>query len=224
MSAQSIPPPPADLEAKLRAAIAAEPQPPRARIGSRLSIGVSVAVIAAMAVSMQMRPDAAEISAAWFFSTVGCALLLAILAVALATLPGRRGLGAPVTWLAVVVAITPALYAALTMIAPMRPPDALSVFTSFAEAVKSAWPCFSMSVGVGGLAGLGLAWSLRRAVPTAPALRGAALGAAAGAWSGLALHLHCPMFERGHIMVGHFLPILLFALVGALVGPRVLKT
>jgi hypothetical protein len=106
----------------------------------------------------------------------------------------------------------------------MKPPDAISAFTSFAAILKSAWPCFMMSIGVGGFAGIGLLWALRNAVAVAARLRGAALGAAAGAWSGLALHIHCPAFERGHIMIGHFLPILIFAVVGAMVGPRVLKT
>ena len=224
MSAQSIPPPPADLQQKVRAAMASEPEPQRTRIGPRIALGVTIAVLGALSVSLRMRPDAAEISTTWFFGTIAGALLLAIVAVALSMLPGKRGLGAPVTWLAVVVMLTPALYAAITMVAPMRPPDALSAFTTFVEGVKSAWPCFLMSVGVGGFAGIGLLWALRNAVAVAPRLRGAALGAAAGAWSGLALHIHCPMFDRGHIMFGHFLPILLFAIVGALVGPRVLKT
>lgn len=224
MSAASIPPPPANLQARVRAAIDAAPEPPRIRIGTRLSIGIAIAVMAAVGVALRMRPDAPSISSSWFFSTVAAALLLAILAVALATLPGKRGLGAPVVWLAVVVALTPALYAAITMIVPMHPQGAVGSFASFVDVVKGSWRCFVMSIGVGGLSGLGLAWSMRRAVPTAPRLRGAALGAAAGAWSGLALHIHCPMFDRGHIMIGHFLPILLFAIVGALVGPRVLET
>jgi hypothetical protein len=224
MSAQSFPPPPADLQQKLRAAMASEPEPQRTRIGPRIALGITIAVLGAVSVSLRMRPDAAEISATWFFSTIAGALVLAIVAVALSMLPGKRGLGSPVTWLAVVVTLTPAIYAAITMIAPMKPPDAISAFTSFAEVVKGAWPCFLMSVGVGGFAGIGLLWALRNAVAVAPRLRGAALGAAAGAWSGLALHIHCPMFERGHIMVGHFVPILIFAIVGALVGPRVLKT
>jgi len=172
MSVHTVPPPPADLQAKIRAAIAAAPSPPRARIGPRLSLGIAVVVLAAIAVALRMRPDAAAISATWFFSTVASALLLAIVAVAVAALPGRRGLGAPVTWLAVIVTVTPALYAAITMIVPMHPPNVVAALGSFAEVVRSAWPCFLVSMGVGGVAGVGLAWALRRSVPTAPSLRG----------------------------------------------------
>ena len=52
--------------------------------------------------------------------------------------------------------------------------------------------------------------ALRRAVAVASGLRGAALGAAAGAWGGLAVFAFCPSGETQHLLVGHVLPVALF--------------
>jgi hypothetical protein len=76
----------------------------------------------------------------------------------------------------------------------------------------------SAIVGVGVLAILVAA--LRRAVPVASRLRGAALGAAAGAWAGVALFVFCPSDALQHILIGHVLPIAALTLLGAAVGPR----
>jgi len=66
--------------------------------------------------------------------------------------------------------------------------------------------------------------ALRRAVPVSVRLRGAALGAAAGAWAGLALLFFCPAAEPLHLLVGHSLPVAAATLLGALLAPAALKT
>ena len=59
-----------------------------------------------------------------------------------------------------------------------------------------------------------LARTIRGSVAVAVGWRSAALGAAAGAWSGLALLIHCPSVEAQHMLVGHLLPICVFPVVG----------
>ncbi|GAC1394784.1 MAG: hypothetical protein NVSMB47_04280 [Polyangiales bacterium] len=224
MSQQAAPEPSSALDARIRAAIGAAPRPPAARLGTRLSIGIGVAVLATLAVAAKMRPDAPQIPASAFFATVGASLLLAIAAVGVSALPGRRGLGAPVTLLVGAACAVPVLYALITALWPMHASGLALPEPALADAMRGAIPCVLTSIGVAGLAFLGLAWALRRAVPVAAALRGAALGAAAGAWSGLAMHLHCPHFDRAHVLIGHVAPIVLFAIVGAVVGPRMVRT
>lgn len=64
---------------------------------------------------------------------------------------------------------------------------------------------------------------LRRASdPVHPRALGAALGAAAGACGGVLIDLHCPVTHWFHVGFAHVAPIVLFALVGALIGKRAL--
>ena len=62
--------------------------------------------------------------------------------------------------------------------------------------------------------------ALRRSAPVASRLRGAALGAAAGAWAGLGVFLFCPATDHRHLLVGHVLPIAIFTLLGLAAVPR----
>ena len=51
----------------------------------------------------------------------------------------------------------------------------------------------------------------------------ALLGATAGAWAGVLQHLHCPSGDRVHILLGHAVPIVIFAIASALATPRWLR-
>ena len=65
--------------------------------------------------------------------------------------------------------------------------------------------------------------ALRRAVPVASRLRGAALGAATGAWAGLTVFIFCPSSDFQHLFIGHVLPIVAFTLLGGIASPRALR-
>jgi hypothetical protein len=63
----------------------------------------------------------------------------------------------------------------------------------------------------------------RRATdPTHPRATAAALGVVAGAWAGVLMDLHCESAGVLHVALGHVAPALLLALVGALLGERLL--
>jgi len=85
------------------------------------------------------------------------------------------------------------------------------------------WMCLAMAAMVATVGLSALVAAFRYAVPVAPRARGAALGAAAGAWAGLAMHLRCPSAAPLHILLGHAVPIALVALLGALVAPRFVR-
>ncbi len=62
---------------------------------------------------------------------------------------------------------------------------------------------------------------VRRATdPVHPRATGAAMGAAAGAWGGVLIDMHCPLVHPFHVAIAHVLPVLVYAAIGALVGAR----
>ncbi len=65
-------------------------------------------------------------------------------------------------------------------------------------------------------------WLARRLAPFARAWTGALLGAVAGALPGLMMQFAC-MYEPSHNLTHHVAPILALAVLGALLGPRVLR-
>lgn len=62
---------------------------------------------------------------------------------------------------------------------------------------------------------------VRRSFASAPALRGAALGAICGLAGAVGVHAHCPVEMVAHVVVGHGVPVLVGALLGALYGAAV---
>ncbi len=100
------------------------------------------------------------------------------------------------------------------------------VATSQFSDMSLPWParrgfkCLGLSLllGIGPLAAL----SFMRARSDALHARatGAALGVAAGACAWLLVNLWCPVAYFPHLLLGHVLPIMLLALVGAWIGGR----
>lgn len=60
----------------------------------------------------------------------------------------------------------------------------------------------------------------RRFEPRHPALTGAALGSAAGAWAAVMVELWCPLAEPTHVLAGHVLPVVALSAIGAALGGR----
>ncbi len=70
---------------------------------------------------------------------------------------------------------------------------------------------------------VGLLWSFRRLAPTRLRAAGAAAGLAAGAFAATVYCLHCPEVSAIFVLTWYSLGILLATLVGALLGPRLLR-
>jgi len=70
---------------------------------------------------------------------------------------------------------------------------------------------------------LGLLWSFRRLAPTRLRAAGAAAGLTAGASAASVYCLHCPEVSAIFVLTWYSLGILLATLVGALLGPRLLR-
>jgi hypothetical protein len=91
------------------------------------------------------------------------------------------------------------------------------------------WPerpgfrCMALSIVTGALPLLGALLSWRRTVPVSPVATGAAFGAGAGLGSALLIDLWCPVSYMPHLLLGHLLPIAVLALLGGVLGSRILR-
>jgi hypothetical protein len=150
-------------------------------------------------------------------------LLLAALTLAstfVAVSRGRRGFGPSAAVLAIGVALVAPVYALLTAVQPIHMNDA-----AIAGVTISPWGarCALIAGVIGITAMASFTAALRRAVPVASGLRGVAVGAAAGAWAGLAVFMFCPSGDPQHLIVGHLAPIVVLTLMGALATPALLR-
>ncbi len=210
MSPVELPPPDA-LRARVERAIS-ETSPDRLGRGARSGIAAVTALVILAIGLVLLRDDFAQLPASQLAGITLGVTLLAAATLLVVLSPGTRGLGPSVTTLVGLTVVTAPLYAALTVISPLG-----------ATASPRTTSCFAAASLCALLALTGFTVALRRAVPVAPIARGALLGAAAGAWAGLTQHLHCPSGARLHILLGHAVPIVIFAIVGALVTPRWLR-
>jgi hypothetical protein len=139
---------------------------------------------------------------------------LALASTVFALWQGPSGLGIASMWLISITALVAPVYAALTVLQPLHSGAADEVTLTGVAISPWGLRCIFIAsvVGVGVVATFAVA--LRRAVAVAVGLRGAALGAAAGAWAGLAVFAFCPSGDLQHLLVGHVLPIALLTLLG----------
>jgi len=129
---------------------------------------------------------------------------------------GSRGLGSGVVSLVLVAALGTPICAAVTLASPLH-------FQGVAaSSLVSPWGlrCLAVVTAVGAVVLAAFAIALRRSVPVASGLRGAALGAAAGACAGLGVFFFCPGGGLKHLLVGHVLPLVALTLVASVVLPR----
>jgi hypothetical protein len=136
---------------------------------------------------------------------------------------GRDGLGiGSISLLSIATLVVP-VYAALTVVRPLHSGAADNVALTGVAISPWGWRCLLVATIVSVPALAILAAALRRAAVVSTRLRGAALGAAAGAWGGLAVFAFCPSANLQHLLVGHVLPIAVITLIGALAVSRALQ-
>jgi hypothetical protein len=82
--------------------------------------------------------------------------------------------------------------------------------------------CLALTLTCASALLLAMFWLRARTVVRAPALHGAVMGAAAGAWAGVAVDLWCPLTGPAHVALGHVLPIALLISLSAVIGRLIL--
>jgi hypothetical protein len=83
-------------------------------------------------------------------------------------------------------------------------------------------PCFAMTFLLAAAPFAVMMYLERRSDPVDPSATGAALGASAGAWAGVTVTLGCAKSHLLHIGLAHVLPLVGLAVLGAIVGSRVI--
>ncbi len=220
------------LYPRIRAAIDATPAATtrtRTRIFAALAtvplLTAAVVLIASEVVYGQptagLHMDVSSVSA--MLAMLGLLVVLAVVSTLFALWQGRDGLGTGSISLISIAALVVPVYATLTVLRPLHSGAADDV--ALTGVAISPWGvrCLFVATAVGVPILAILAAALRRAVAVSSRLRGAALGAAAGAWAGLAVFAFCPSGSLQHLLVGHVLPIAIFTLFGGAALTRALR-
>ncbi len=84
-------------------------------------------------------------------------------------------------------------------------------------------PCLQISMLSGAGPLFALVWMRRHEEPNHPGLLGAAFGVIAGASAWVVTDLWCPVGHIPHLLLGHVLPLALFALAGGAIGAAWLR-
>ena len=154
---------------------------------------------------------------AMFFLRSGVLLMLGIATPITAVNMARPGVGKLSRgwiWALITAALFPLTAAIMSAIA-MPPVEALRP----TEGLK----CLTVS-GIAALViGSGLTLWLRRGAPTSPERAGWLVGLAAGALGAAAYNLHCPFNDIYYIGLWFTIPVLLSAIVGRLLVPRLIR-
>lgn len=226
MSRERTPPlPSSDLRARVLAEIAREPAPPRATAAARrtlvqaaLAAGAVVLFFATSHVHPGERPGGVL-----FGTTLTAALLAVVLTrgasgawpsdhVSMLPPSTSRLSGIVMAAFGVLVLVA---FAAVLLAGPFVEVEPATMRTHLA--------CGGLAIVQGVLPFAALAWPREGSDPRSPALTGAALGAAAGAWACMLAWLRCPHVEVAHGVLAHALPALVLSGFGALVGARLLR-
>jgi hypothetical protein len=217
------------LFARIQATVA---NTPASTIGTRARIFAALAVASTLAAAVTLTasrivyhryaPGLGVPASSGSYLTIVLLLLVAnmVAATLIATWRGLRGFGSGVMSLYVVSALVAPIYAALVIVSPAHADEAAA-----AGVAISPWGvrCAVISAIIGLVVLASFTLALRGSVPVASRLRGAAIGAAAGAWAGLGVFVFCPSDEFQHLLLGHVLPIVAFTLLGTVAIPRALR-
>jgi len=206
---------------------------PSSRISTRLRITMALAVIPFLTAAVvlvasrivyhrpALRIDLGTHPTSQLLIVLLLLVGLTLTATLIAVGRGERGLGAGVVSLFLVALFVTPIYAALTLASALGGGEAATA--SLAEVSPWGPRCLAMGAAVGLVVLISFTAALRRSAPVASRMRGAALGAAAGAWAGLGVFIYCPATQYHHLLFGHVLPIAALTLLGLVAIPRALR-
>ncbi|WP_437289328.1 NrsF family protein [Sorangium sp. So ce406] len=228
---ESVARPPHELHARLVTAIAETPAP-RTPIRNRLFLVACAlpCIVAATLLGLHalfgrplLRSDLPSLPTGQLLLEFVLLGILTVGTTAVAVRPGSAGFGSGARLLGTTtLGATPA-FLVIALLFPLRSVDPEAVVAS-TRLHPFGLPCMVKAAIIGTVALGAQSWALRHAVPVSARLRGAALGAASGAWAGLALIIHCPAAEQLHVLTSHVAPIAVFTVLGMLVAPSFVRS
>jgi len=209
-----------DLKQRVLAAVRTEPAPTRAAVRRRgwvtfaVSVAVALAIFAwAGGVQIYDRPASLIV-----WTSVGW-IVAASAAAALGVARGRSALGRSTASLVTLIVALPVVLLAWK----------IGVTLPFGPEMMAPWPgrpgfrCLRLSLATAAPFLVAFVVMRRRSDPVHPGIAGAVLGITAGVAAGSLVDLWCPIAYLPHLLLGHILPLVVVALVGAWAGRRFLS-
>jgi len=207
-----------ELKSRILQAVRENPAPTRRQLAGRSAM-ILAAAIAAPIAELVLVGGARLGPRPWslMLATAGGGVALALAAIWIAVGTGGRMLGRARVWLLSAALLVPPLWVIWKEVWSMQ-------FAGMAApwASRPGARCFALTLALASCPLLGLMAIRRGSDPTHPRSLGAALGVAAGMYAAVMVDLWCPVGDLQHVLLGHALPVLLLALVGAGLGYRVL--
>lgn len=211
--------PASDLKARVLAAVQAEKAPTRKETRQRGWLLLAIAVAAAVGIFAHFggirtydRPTPLLV-----WTCLGWSVATSV-AAAFAVARGRSALGRSTASLVILVAAMPLVLLAWK----------IGVTLPFGPDMRTPWAgrlgfrCLGLSVAMAAPLLAALLVMRRRSDPVHPAVTGAALGITAGVAAGTLVDLWCPVAYVPHLLLGHILPLVIAAVLGAWAGRRLL--
>ena len=218
MASEQTPAPRPELRAKVLELTRQQPSPPRAQQQRRVLGWVAFGLLVPVALfTLLGGAEQGPRPLPLMLLTAGGTFTLAALALWGALGRGGRTLGRPRAWLLVLTLVPCALLPLCKLGFSVLFPNMLQAW-----ATRPGLRCFAVSLLFGVVPLLALLVARRGTDPVHPRALGAALGAAGGLWAATLVDLWCPVAFPLHVVVGHVLPALLLAALGAVAGARLL--
>lgn len=212
---------PHGLRQDLLAAVANQPSPTRADVITRRAAWLVLGLVLILGVALLHgipEPTAAR-PLTYLFVSAAIALAAAALATRWVLTADASSLGRPRSSLRRLALLLPITLAFGALLANASAPETWNL-------PGRSWSlhgiCIFIYLGLGGALLLIFLFGLKPLDPIAPAVTGAALGAAVGAWTTLAVTLQCPSADPIHALATHVAPGLVLIALGAALGRRVL--
>lgn len=222
-----------DIPDSLDADVSAAKAPPSARIPvdvgptrqalfrrRLLALGGALAWVAIQVAALGLRTDMARLGQLYLVLHIGVPLALAALALAVALWPGRSGLGARVTAVAGVTAVSVGLFIVINVAVPQPFPFVDPYGLTFWQ---WAVDCFDVTFVLGAAPLLFVSLTLRRTFVTGALVRSAAVGLACGLSGAAMMNTHCENVENPHMLAAHGLPALVLTFLGAMFVRKVAR-
>ncbi|PKN39797.1 MAG: hypothetical protein CVU63_14180 [Deltaproteobacteria bacterium HGW-Deltaproteobacteria-20] len=208
-----------DVRARLMAQLASRPSPPRPQAKRRrlllLALAALLPIVAAgmRGIAWDGRPQSLVLV------SFAAAVAVAAAGTWWALTPGPSTLGRPRPWLRVAALAIPAILMVVATIGAVVWPETQ---LDLSLDPRAHIPCFAMTFLLAAAPFAVMMYLERRSDPVDPSATGAALGASAGAWAGVTVTLGCAKSHLLHIGLAHVLPLVGLAVLGAIVGSRVI--